>query len=161
MVLPTGVISMSQVNVEILRPATQTISFNDGTVRNLAIRPSGSISMGDLRGKSYFSVSGGTTAVSGNGDRLGSGSVSVTTGVAVVGSVVGGQSPYTFTWELVSGTAASHGSSGSTTFTRTANVIVGQTVTVVGVYRCKVTDATGAVIYGPNCTVTTFHNETS
>jgi len=160
MVLPTGTISMRQVNVEILRPATQTISFNDATVRNLAIRPSGSISMSHLRGKAYFTITGGSSSVSGTGNRLGVGNVSATTETATV-SLVGGQSPYTYEWELMSGTAASHSNTGSTTFTRTTSVNVGQTVTLTGVYRCKATDATGAIAYGPNCTVTTFHNETS
>lgn len=53
MSLPTGTISMSNVNVELKRPATQTISLNDGQVRQLAGRPSGTISMSDLRGKSF------------------------------------------------------------------------------------------------------------
>lgn len=49
--LPTGTISMSQVNTELRRPATQAISLNDGQVRQLAGKPSGTISMSDLRGK--------------------------------------------------------------------------------------------------------------
>lgn len=53
MALPTGTISMSDVNAELKRPATQTISLNDGQVRQLAGRPSGAISMSDLRGKSF------------------------------------------------------------------------------------------------------------
>jgi hypothetical protein len=116
--------------------------------------------MNNLRGKSYFTTTGGSTGVSGAGNRLGVGTVSATTETATV-SLVGGQSPYTYEWELMSGIAASHSNAGSTTFTRTASVVVGQTVTRVGVYRCKITDATGAIAYGPNCTVTTYHNETS
>lgn len=54
MSLPTtGPISLGQVNTELKRPATQTISLNDGQVRQLAGRPSGAISMSDLRGKSF------------------------------------------------------------------------------------------------------------
>lgn len=53
MALPTGTISMSDVNAELKRPATQTISLNDGQVRQLAGRPNGTISMSDLRGKSF------------------------------------------------------------------------------------------------------------
>lgn len=53
MSLPTtGPISLGQVNTELKRPATQTISLNDGQVRQLAGRPSGTISMSDLHGKS-------------------------------------------------------------------------------------------------------------
>jgi hypothetical protein len=43
---------MSQVNTELARYAYQNISLNDSAVRSLAGRPSGSISMSDLRGKS-------------------------------------------------------------------------------------------------------------
>lgn len=51
MALPTGTISMSQVNTELRRPATQTISLNEAPVRQLAGIPSGTISMSDLQGK--------------------------------------------------------------------------------------------------------------
>lgn len=53
MALPVGTISMSQVNTELKNTATATISLNDARVRSLAGRPSGTISMSDLRGKSY------------------------------------------------------------------------------------------------------------
>lgn len=52
MALPTGTIAMSDVNVELGRPWNQAISLNDPQVRELAGRPSGTISMADLRGKS-------------------------------------------------------------------------------------------------------------
>lgn len=53
MTLPAGQISFSQVNVEILQPATATLSLNDSTVRNLAGAPTGQISMSQLQGKTY------------------------------------------------------------------------------------------------------------
>lgn len=57
----TGPISMSQVNVELGKGSTSRISLGDSAVRNLAGRPSGSISMGHLRGKSQgFKVSSDT-----------------------------------------------------------------------------------------------------
>lgn len=52
MALPTGTISMSQVNTELQKPSTATISLNDTLVRNLAGK-TGTISMNDLRGKTY------------------------------------------------------------------------------------------------------------
>ena len=55
MALPSsGSISFSQVNVEILRSATAALSMNDATVRFVAGKSSGAISMSDLRGKSYY-----------------------------------------------------------------------------------------------------------
>lgn len=47
----TGSISMSQVNTELKKSATAVISLNDSDVRKLAGKSSGTISMGDLRGK--------------------------------------------------------------------------------------------------------------
>lgn len=53
MALPTGTISMSQVNVELRKTATALITLNDTAVRKLAGKTSGTISMNDLRGKQY------------------------------------------------------------------------------------------------------------
>ena len=55
MALPSsGSISLGQVNVELGKSSTSTISLNDSAVRTLAGRSSGAISMGNLRGKSSF-----------------------------------------------------------------------------------------------------------
>lgn len=51
MVLPTGQISMAQVNTELSRASNQQISLGESPVRALAAKPSGVISMNDLRGK--------------------------------------------------------------------------------------------------------------
>jgi hypothetical protein len=55
---------MSQVNTELGRSATATISLNESAVRSLAGVPSGAISMDNVRGKSAvaFTPDGGTTA---------------------------------------------------------------------------------------------------
>ena len=65
MTLPTGTISMSQVNTELGLASTTTISLNQTNVRTLAGVPSGTISMSNLQGKSnslaveYLVVAGG------------------------------------------------------------------------------------------------------
>jgi len=60
MTLPTGTITMAQVNTELGNSSSSQISLNDTAVRNLASKPSGTVSMNDLRGKSSFGVTGGT-----------------------------------------------------------------------------------------------------
>jgi hypothetical protein len=88
MVLPTGTISMSQVNTELGRSATASLNLNDAAVRSLAGIPSGAISMNDLRGKgsavsvAYVSGSGS----SGNATTYTFNSVSI--GAAVTGRLV-------------------------------------------------------------------------
>jgi len=60
MTLPSGTISLSQVNTELTLSATALISLNDAAVRSLAGVASGAISMSDLQGKTYnftFSIS--------------------------------------------------------------------------------------------------------
>lgn len=54
MTLPTGAISLSQVNAELSQAATAPISLGQTHVRNLAGVPSGPISMSNLRGKSAY-----------------------------------------------------------------------------------------------------------
>lgn len=49
----SGAISLSQVNVELGKTATATISLNDAAVRTLLGKPSGTISMQDAYGKSH------------------------------------------------------------------------------------------------------------
>lgn len=52
MALPTGTITMTDVNIELGLASSSTITLNDSAVRTLAGMPSGTISMNDLRGKS-------------------------------------------------------------------------------------------------------------
>ena len=65
MALPTTTISMSQVNTELGRSATASISLNESAVRTLAGVASGTISMDNLRGKSNaptFEPDGGASS---------------------------------------------------------------------------------------------------
>lgn len=70
MTLPNGQISLNDVNVEILRPATQQLGINDADVRTVAgagFLTSGTvISMNDLRGKSFSSRTSISLVISSN-----------------------------------------------------------------------------------------------
>ena len=52
MATPTGTIGMSDVNIELGKASNALITLNDADVRALAGKPTGTISMDDLRGKS-------------------------------------------------------------------------------------------------------------
>lgn len=155
MTLPTGAISFSDINTEIVRPFNQPLSLNDGDVRIVAERPSGTISMSDLRGKSYYRITGGSTNVSGTGRRSGGGSVTATSGIAEL-NVVGGQAPLVYLWEYISGDTLSINTPdvSTTTFRKSVVISAGGFDTYIGTYRCKVTDGRGITLYGPNVTVT-------
>lgn len=72
MALPTGTLSLSQVNTELSQTSTQIISLNDTNVRTLAGKASGVISMSDLQGKSSTFAFSPTLASSVNNYNLNS-----------------------------------------------------------------------------------------
>ena len=97
----TGPISMAQVASELGIPVTG-INLNDSRVRQLAGKPSGTISMADLLGKSGISnleVSVTPSSlhdfdtVSGTGTRT----------YTFTANVTGGVSPYTYAWTTTTG----------------------------------------------------------
>jgi hypothetical protein len=122
---------------------------------NGAVPPNGTIRISNFYGTSKFSISGGSTFVSGSDTRFGAGSKNVTTSSAFAGTVVGGTAPYSYLWQYVSGDSfsANTSTSSDTTFTKNITAVVGTSVTKTGVYRCRVTDSATLVIFGPNCTV--------
>lgn len=128
MTLPTGTITMNQVNVELGNPGTSNISLNDSDVRTLAGKPSGTISMNDLRGKSNADMSGGDDDWSSGGYNYrvwtSTGTVSVSGGPAMTiqalviaggapaqaqGSAGGGGGAGGMRWITVPGPTASSG----------------------------------------------------
>ena len=136
MTLPSsGAISLSNVNVELGRGSTATISLGESAVRTLAGVPSGAISLSNLYGKTFaptISISPDPlqTTISGGG--------SVTSGAATA-TASGGAGGYTYAWTYVSGDSFTINSptSASTTFTTTL-VSGGYKL---GDYRCTVTSA--------------------
>lgn len=119
MALPTGTISLSQVNVELGRSATQSINLNEADVRGLAEKSSGAISMDDLRGKS--------TAPDALGDffqggyYIGDVSVSGTTYGILLAPKASGQSSSALQWKT-SQTATSGTTSSVDGWTNTNNM---------------------------------------
>lgn len=98
MTLPTGTISMSQVNTELGRSSTAQISLGETAVRNLAGVASGAISMDNLRGKSAMSV----TASNVSGYDAGFAQSGSVDGTGASPVVTGGTTPYTYLWTHVS-----------------------------------------------------------
>lgn len=155
MTLPTsGIITFADINIELGKSATDSISLNDSDVRSLAGVPSGTIRMSDFYGKSAaapLSASIDPDFVSGN---CNGNSCTATTGAATV-TVIGGNSPYSYQWERVSGDVFNINSinNATTTFNR-----IGTDQFFMGTYRCRVTDSNSNVALTNNITVNSVHS---
>jgi hypothetical protein len=100
----------------------------------------------------FFSVSLDTTNAYGNDNDGGVTPYGSVTSNAVTVTVSGGTAPYTYAWEYVDGSIAVvpvAPTSASTTFTAT----VGSEYPTIAIYRCKVTDANGEIIYTANVNI--------
>lgn len=154
MALPTGTISLSQVNSELGRSPTQSINLNDTAVRSLAGKASGAISMNDLRGKSAvqpLAASASPSYLSGYGYGSSYASTDSTTCTAS-----GGAGGYAYTWEQVSAPSVGrivvgNANAASTSFILTdAYNASGQTIT--SSWRCKVVSG-GVTVYSNTVTL--------
>lgn len=140
MALPsTGPISMSQVRTEL--GLSGSISLGQAAVRELAGRPSGSISMSHLRGKSAYTpmtLSNTNAHAIIYGQPCGNHTSSSTV------TVSGGKPPFTYAWQKIFGGGSLSGATNTSTGTMVAFVCPGQYVS--GQYRCTVKDSTGATV---------------
>lgn len=153
MTLPTGTISMSQVNTELGRSSTATISLNESAVRTLAGVASGAISMDNLRGKSAMSVTASNVSGSAGGFAQ-SGNVS-TSGSSPNTTVTGGTAPYTYSWAHISTSSGpTPGISGSSIANPTWSAFVDDSSNSVSTWRVTVTSSGGGSSAQVNITVT-------
>jgi hypothetical protein len=109
-----------------------------------------------------FMTTGGSTTSSQYDTRLGAGTQVVTVPSFTAGTVSGGTTPYSYLWEYVSGDTFTINSpaTAATTASIPITVGIGQSVTKIGVYRCRITDGASTVIYGPNCSLSATLEET-
>lgn len=144
MTLPTGIIYMTQVNVELGRPETAYITLDDGSVRALSGFTSGAIDMNSLRGKSaYTNMTGSGTGFYSTGQA--STTQSFTAGDEMRVSVQNGKAPYSYSWSFQAANGCSMGTNGMST------VFISRTIPRFGytgncVVQCVITDSTGRTL---------------
>jgi len=145
MTLPaSGSISMSQVSVELGRGPGASTSLGESTVRSLAGKASGAVSMSDLRGKTFSTY----TPMTATGNNAYASYPSDTSGGTATCSpsvtVSNGSGGYTYSWSftsnpnnLVLSFATSFSCNVSITYTKLASW------TKSAILQCVITDNTG------------------
>lgn len=156
----TAPITLANVMAE-LRTVTPgrayPISLGDADVRALAGVPSGPISLNNLLGKSAYTAMSGTM-----NDQVDSATIApggdYTKSVAVSLSLAGGQAPFSYAWEKVSGVGTvTEVNAASTTANFNISRFAQPETELTQVVRCTVTDNTGATLVR-TATVTVFLN---
>lgn len=155
MTLPaTGPISVNMVGTELGYTPTNPLDFNNSTVRALAGRPSGSISLADLRGKSSYvpmTMIFGSTE-NGNSDPLywyspanPASSYTYTCGFQVI--ITGGLAPYTFVYsKSTSPGNLTYQGNGANWYVPVPKFTEGGVIVAQADFTCTVTDSTNRQI---------------
>lgn len=105
MTLPaSGAITLTMVAAEL--SIALPLQLGDSRVRALAVKPSGEISLGDLRGKSAYTPPTITSATTATGHQYAENGDMVVADATCVFTIHNGEAPFTWSWSRVSGAAA-------------------------------------------------------
>lgn len=146
MTLPTGTILMSDINVELGRAWNAPLSLNDAAVRALAGKPSGAISMADLRGKSAYTPMTYTAYEAQQEGTFSGQQTQYTATLRPSIYVANGSGGYTYSWAFVSNAGGFTMSLANTSQPALQHIVGKFGFQGNCVVRCTVTDNTGHVI---------------
>lgn len=152
MTLPaTGNISLGMVGAEL--GIAMPLSLGDSRVRTLAGKPSGAISLTDLRGKTAANYVPPTIQCEEIADaqQFAFSGQTATVSVSPAFSIIGGEAPFNVSWTRLSGTSQITVTGGATpTFQATAQAYFSLTAT----FRATVTDNRSNQVQSPVVNVT-------